>query len=80
MFQTAAFAEKHPGIRLQHGYAPVYTFKGVHDGWGKSVKRAIAQAELRGDRIPTARAAYEYLSQHSMTGTEKREKVGGTGD
>lgn len=74
MYQTAAFPAKHPGISLQHGYAPVYTFKGVHDGWGKIVKRAIAQAELRGDRIPTARAAFEYLSQHPMTGMVKKEK------
>ena len=52
MYETAAFFERHPGMLLDHCYAPVYEFKGTHDGFGKIVKAAIQRAEKEGVRFP----------------------------
>jgi len=63
MGDAAWFAETHPGIRLEHCYATVYEFKGVHDGFGKTVKWKFKDAELKGIRIANATAAFGYLLQ-----------------
>jgi len=61
MGDAAWFAETHPGIRLEHCYATVFEFKGVHDGFGKTVKWKFKEAELKGRRIANAQAGYRYL-------------------
>jgi hypothetical protein len=43
----AAWAERHPGVTCVQSYAPVYEFKGVHDGVGKTVKSCMEKAESR---------------------------------
>lgn len=60
-FETAAFADRHPGIRLTHGYAVKFEFKGNHDGHGKTCKNSFADAEKNGRRIEDALAGYEYM-------------------
>jgi len=60
---VAWFSEKHPGIRLEHCYAPVFEFKGVHDGFGKTVKWKFKEAELKGTRISNAQKGYGYLNE-----------------
>jgi len=45
-------------------YAPVYEFKGVHDGFGKTVKWKFKEAELKGQRIPNAKQGYSYLIEN----------------
>jgi len=64
MGDVAWFASKHPGIRLEHVYAPVFEFKGVHDGFGKTVKWKFKEAELKGRRIPNAKEGYGYLIEN----------------
>jgi len=64
MGDTAWFAEMHPGIRLEHCYATVFEFKGVHDGFGKTVKWKFKDAELKGKRIANALDGYAYLLNH----------------
>jgi len=61
MGDTAWFAERHPGICLEHCFAPVFEFKGVHDGFGKLIKWKLKEAELKGNRIPDAKTAYAYI-------------------
>jgi len=61
MGDVAWFSERHPGVRMEHCYAPVFEFKGVHDGFGKTVKWKFKEAELKGRRIPNAEEAYAYL-------------------
>jgi len=64
MGDTAWFAEMHPGIWLEHCYATVYEFKGVHDGFGKTVKWKFKDAELKGKRIANTQDGYAYLLNH----------------
>jgi len=64
MGDAAWFAEMQPGIRLEHCYATVFEFKGVHDGFGKTVKWKFKDAELKGQRIANAQAGYGYLLHH----------------
>jgi hypothetical protein len=62
LYETAAFSERHPGVRLTHCYAPVYEFKGTHDGHGKVVKGRLLKAEKDGERIPDPQTAFPFLN------------------
>jgi len=37
-YDIAAWAERHWGVTCIQTYAPVYAFKGIHDGVGKVIK------------------------------------------
>jgi hypothetical protein len=71
MFFTAAFFEKFLGVKLNHCYAPVYEFKGTHDGYGKVIKTSLLSAEMDDIRVPDPQTAFPYLDRkHSGIKTE----------
>lgn len=60
-YEIAVWAERHPGVKCTHTYAPVYEFKGVHDGVGKVIKGYMEDAEVRDVRLPSATLAFQDL-------------------
>jgi hypothetical protein len=64
LYKLAAFSERHPGVRLTHCYAPVYEFKGTHDGHGKVVKQRLLKGEKEGERIPDPQTAFPFLDKN----------------
>jgi len=64
MGDIAWFASRHPGIHLEHCYATAFESKGVHNGFGKTVKWKFKEVELKGRRIPNAKQGYSYLIEN----------------
>lgn len=71
MMVTAMFAEKYPGVVLEHTYAMKYEFKGVWDAFGGLLKRHIVKGEGKGVRMSLSKDAfcYSYRKLHGKRET-----------